>query len=327
MDASEINASLTKYVCNGATGPTGATGSQGATGATGPQGANGSIVKTTTELAGSNCPTGGVKLEFGLDANNNGTLDASEVNASLTKYVCNGSQGPIGATGATGPAGPQGVQGTAGTNGTNGKNTLVKTTTISAGINCANGGTKIEFGLDNNSNNVLDVSEINASLTQYVCNGTPVNKFYLGQDTLGGIVFHVYVGSDGQQHGLIVSKIESSQKWQNAAALVNASSSYDGFTNTSLMSNSPAQQWISTNFPTGNWYLPSVDELQILHNFRFHANMGLNNSGGTLLSKTASYWTSTEVSMSNVLRFTFSSGACSNSSKTLSNLTRAIRAF
>jgi hypothetical protein len=34
-----------------------------------------------------------VKVEYGLDANSNGTLDASEINASLTKYVCNGASG------------------------------------------------------------------------------------------------------------------------------------------------------------------------------------------------------------------------------------------
>jgi hypothetical protein len=37
--------------------------------------------------------TGGVKLEYGLDANSNGILDAGEINASLTKYVCNGAVG------------------------------------------------------------------------------------------------------------------------------------------------------------------------------------------------------------------------------------------
>jgi hypothetical protein len=90
------------------------------------------LVKTTTESAGANCTTGGVKLEYGLDANANGVLDGGEINAALTKYVCNGSagatgatgpQGPIGttgatgpqgSTGATGPTGPQGPQGPAG---------------------------------------------------------------------------------------------------------------------------------------------------------------------------------------------------------------------
>jgi hypothetical protein len=227
LDAGEINATLTKYVCNGATGatgsqgpvgatgsqgpqgiqgvagPTGATGTQGATGATGLQGTQGTagtngkntLVKTTTEPTGANCATGGVKIEYGLDANSNGILDAGEINATLTKYVCNGatgatgSQGPVGATGSQGPQGIQGVvgptgatgpqgatgatglQGTQGTAGTNGKNTLVKTTTEPTGANCATGGVKIEYGLDANSNGILDAGEINATLTKYVCNG------------------------------------------------------------------------------------------------------------------------------------------------------------
>lgn len=62
----------------------------------GPQGAAGTngkntLVNTTTEAAGANCATGGTKIEVGLDTNNNGVLDSGEVNSSLTKYVCNGT--------------------------------------------------------------------------------------------------------------------------------------------------------------------------------------------------------------------------------------------
>ncbi len=49
-----------------------------------------SLIRTTTETAGSNCAAGGVKQEYGLDSNNNGTLDDNEINLPLTKYVCNG---------------------------------------------------------------------------------------------------------------------------------------------------------------------------------------------------------------------------------------------
>jgi hypothetical protein len=200
LDAGEVNSALTKYVCNGAAGATGATGAtgpagpqgatgaqgatgnagpagpQGATGAAGPQGATGaagangqnSLVKTTTEPAANNCPNGGVKLEYGLDANGNGTLDLGEINSTLTKYVCNGATGATGATGSAGPAGPQGA---AGAQGAAGLNTLVKTTVEDVSNACAAGGVKLEYGLDSNANGTLDTGEINASLTQYVCNG------------------------------------------------------------------------------------------------------------------------------------------------------------
>jgi len=110
------------------TGPQGSAGAAGSQGQAGAQGANGlnALTKTTVEPAGANCATGGVKLEFGPDANTNGILDAGEIVPALTQYVCNGAngavgaQGPIGLTGATGPqgqagvAGPQGPAGVAG---------------------------------------------------------------------------------------------------------------------------------------------------------------------------------------------------------------------
>ena len=106
----------------GPAGLTGATGLQGNQGPVGPAGTNGingtngfnTLVATTTVTAGAQCPTGGIKLEYGLDINNNGLLDASEITSSLTKYVCNGA---VGATGPQGPAGAQGIQGLTGATG------------------------------------------------------------------------------------------------------------------------------------------------------------------------------------------------------------------
>jgi hypothetical protein len=112
----------------GPQGQAGAAGSQGQAGATGTQGANGlnALTKTTVEPAGANCTTGGVKLEFGPDANANGILDAGEIVPALTKYVCNGAvgpQGPIGLPGIqglAGVAGPVGLTGPAGVAGPTG---------------------------------------------------------------------------------------------------------------------------------------------------------------------------------------------------------------
>jgi hypothetical protein len=148
----------------GVPGATGAPGIAGTAGAAGAVGKN-SVALTTVEPAGANCATGGSRLQFGIDANSNNVLDISEINASLTRYVCNGAQGTTGATGA------QGIVGTAGAAGAVGKNSVALTSVEPAGANCATGGNKLQFGIDANSNNVLDISEINASLTRYVCNG------------------------------------------------------------------------------------------------------------------------------------------------------------
>jgi hypothetical protein len=112
----------------GLQGPAGSPGTNGVNGTNGINGSNGqnSLVKKSAESAGVNCAAGGVKLEYGLDANANGTLDVSEINASLTKFVCNGAtgatgnQGPAGAQGPLGLTGPIGNQGPAGAAGAQG---------------------------------------------------------------------------------------------------------------------------------------------------------------------------------------------------------------
>jgi OmcA/MtrC family decaheme c-type cytochrome len=74
LDPAEVSG--TSYVCNG-------------------EGAN-SLVRTSAEVAGTNCPFGGTRIETGLDLNHNGALDADEVDAAATSYVCNfGPNGTI----------------------------------------------------------------------------------------------------------------------------------------------------------------------------------------------------------------------------------------
>lgn len=93
---------------------TGSQGAQGPTGVQGPAGGNGSNGENSLIATGIattiQCPTGGTIVKAGLDLNNNGTLDYSEVTS--TAVICNGLQGAVGATG------PQGIQGPAGVNGT-----------------------------------------------------------------------------------------------------------------------------------------------------------------------------------------------------------------
>ncbi|MBS1117789.1 MAG: hypothetical protein H6Q90_17 [Deltaproteobacteria bacterium] len=121
--------------CTGDPGPSGPSGDAGAK----------ALAETSVEPAGPNCPDGGIKIEVGVDANGNGVLDPSEVPASGTSYVCNGS----------------------------GKNSLVTTSAEAAGANCPFGGTKIEAGLDANNNGTLDADEVEAGATNYVCNFGP----------------------------------------------------------------------------------------------------------------------------------------------------------
>ena len=83
-----------------------------------------------------------------------------------------GPQGPAGNDGADGqdgdegPMGPVGPQGPAGNDG---ETALIETSTEPAGTNCANGGVKIEAGVDDNGNGQLDSNEVDS--TQYICDG------------------------------------------------------------------------------------------------------------------------------------------------------------
>lgn len=173
--------------CEGEEGPI---GEQGETGTD-------SLIKTTSENPGVNCENGGLKIEVGLDNNSNGSLDSDEIKS--TNYVCNGNNGNNSLTSVTNdPIGTNcengGVKIDTGIdinsdgilndneitstsyvcNGVNGNDSLVKTTSESAGSNCENGGLRIDSGLDANNNEVLDESEITA--TAYLCNGIDGNN-------------------------------------------------------------------------------------------------------------------------------------------------------
>lgn len=92
------------------------------TGATGAAGATGSAsrVAVTSEPPGVNCPAGGFKLVFFVDANGNGALDGTEGQGAHTVYACNAGTGASGATGAAGGAGAGGATGPVGATGATG---------------------------------------------------------------------------------------------------------------------------------------------------------------------------------------------------------------
>jgi len=83
-----LSASLAIVGCEGDKGELGPKGDKGETGAAGQNGTN-ALTRTTAEPAGTNCMYDGSKIETGVDANRNGTLDANEV--TQTTYVCNGA--------------------------------------------------------------------------------------------------------------------------------------------------------------------------------------------------------------------------------------------
>jgi cysteine-rich repeat protein len=72
-----------------------------------------------------------------------------------------GSTGPTGSTGPRGPTGPM---------GSTGLSSLIRVTAEPASMNCAEGGVRIETGIDDDADGMLDpTTEVDA--TSFVCNG------------------------------------------------------------------------------------------------------------------------------------------------------------
>lgn len=103
-----------------------------------------SVAAKTSILATGDaaCPNGGILVETGIDENGNGVLDNTEVDNS--EKVCNGAPG------------------------SEGLSALVATSTEPVGSNCSYGGVKIESGIDNNSDSILNAAEVTS--TSYLCN-------------------------------------------------------------------------------------------------------------------------------------------------------------
>jgi len=148
---------------------------------------------------------------------------------------------------------------------------------------------------------------------------------YLGEAFNGGIIYYLYKGSDGLEHGLIVALTESTAEWQTTGTLVNANRSWDGAYNTALMTGSPAATYIA-GLGAG-WYLPSIDELGKLYYNRFETNKALFTGGNALLSSTAYYWSSTEFDATNAYSFFFYNGSANANYKADTFTVRGVRAF
>lgn len=165
---------------------------------------------------------------------------------------------------------------------------------------------------------------LHAKTAETVTGGSS-NDFYLGQDTLGGIVFYIYLDVNGVQRGLIVSKTETTDQWQSTTSTTNANRTEDGEYNTGLMTNSPAKTWV-----TGlgaDWYLPSIDELSLLWHNRFHVNKTARAIGSTLLSNSAYYWSSAEYNFNYAWGQYFGNGGQDYGNKSGTFRVRAVRAF
>ena len=204
-------------------------------------------------------------------------------------------------------------------------------------------GTTITIGIEGGTDETVDLSSLQADGSETKINagtnititGTGISGdsyiinstgYYLGQEKDGGIIFYIYRDSDGQEHGLIVAKTETTAQWQSAQSETLATRSWDGVYNTNLMTNSPARTDIE-DLGTG-WYLPSIDELILLWHNRFHVNKAMYAGEHTFLPVSSQhYWSSTEFIEAIAWSFDFFESIQGMSNKGTENRVRAVRAF
>ena len=155
----------------------------------------GVLMNIRPEPAGATCPSGGYRIEVGIDGNGDGALSPDEVDTSsnvchgvdAASYIVGMSEEPAGdnctdggqkiETGfdidGDGILDHNEVAATAyvcnGTDGKYGLNILMEVTPEPPGVNCAAGGHRMEAGLDDDGNGELSVNEIDT--TFYACHG------------------------------------------------------------------------------------------------------------------------------------------------------------
>lgn len=186
------------------------------------------LVDTSTTIPQGSCPEGGLLISTGKDTNENGQLDASEVEDK--EVICDGDRG---AAGRDGTDGTDGLDGTDGADGEDGFNTLVEMSDIAPDPQgaCYFGGTRIDTGLDTDRDGTLSESEIQH--TRHVCSVHTNDRLTLVDHSLenpgsncehGGIKVQVGYDEDGDK-ALAASEVDFTGYICNEIVLVSGKTS------------------------------------------------------------------------------------------------------
>ena len=208
---------------DGANGQDGEDGEMGMVGSAGNDGYDGmdghSVLAVTTPApAGTtmNCTEDGIRLDVGVDVNDNGSLESNEIH--YTQYICNGENGAAGVNGTNGSASPNTM--------------LTSISSPAASLECTAGGRVIKQGLDNGDgggtaqNGVLESGEVDYTTTY--CS---TYEFWQVADLRSGtggsspgsymailvgdtLYFSAYLGSSGTE--LWAQDTSNSSTWQVA---------------------------------------------------------------------------------------------------------------
>jgi hypothetical protein len=153
----------------------------------------------------------------------------------------------------------------------------------------------------------------------------------IGDTYQGGIIF--YLDASGC-HGLIAAPGDQSTlaAWMNGSYMdtrAYGSGLFEGKYNTKMINwqqgGTTSAAAICANYGDGKWYLPSIEELNLMYENIGQGNaLGLGNIGGF---DNAYYWSSTEYDNGHAWLQTFVNGFQTNTFKFGSTTVRAVRAF
>ncbi len=161
---------------------------------------------------------------------------------------------------------------------------------------------------------------------------------YIGEQYGGGVIFHLWKDSTGVEHGLIVALTDQStaQTWSNISGLIGspAQSSWDGLGNSNAIigqaghTSSAAKLCLDlVSDGQTDWYLPSLQELNMLWNNNYTVARVLSQISGATELSDSYYWSSTEDTGVSAWTFNFNFGSPNNLTKINAVNVRAVRAF
>lgn len=162
---------------------------------------------------------------------------------------------------------------------------------------------------------------------------------YIGEEYGGGVIFHLWKDNAGVEHGLIVALTDQSisQAWSNVASAeigTSAQSLWDGLSNSNSIvgqaGHTSSAAKLCLDLVSGgqsDWYLPSIQELNMLWNNYYTVTRALSQISGAAQLSNSVYWSSSEYGSNLAWYFHFYYGSSTFLDKDYTSYVRAVRAF
>ena len=162
---------------------------------------------------------------------------------------------------------------------------------------------------------------------------------YIGEQYGGGVIFHLWKDTTGAEHGLIVAITDQSMSkaWSNLTSTLigpSAQSLWDGLSNSNAIvaqaGHTSSAAKLCLDLVSGgqsDWYLPSIQELNMLWNNYYTVARVLSQISGATQLSYYDYWSSSENYGNYAWYFKFYYGSVSFNGKSSTGYVRAVRAF